>query len=53
MIVVFLDAILCNVVDISHISAKPVAAMFMAKFNPIMRRKTAAQTESHHRTTHS
>jgi hypothetical protein len=53
MIVVFLDANLCNVVDVSHISANPVAAMFMVKVNPIMKMKTAAQTESYHRTTHS
>jgi hypothetical protein len=43
----------CSVADVSHVSANPVAAMFMAKVKPMMKMKTAAQTESHHGTTYS
>jgi len=40
-------------VDVSHVSAKPVTAIFMVKVKLTMKMKTAAQTESHHGTTYS
>jgi hypothetical protein len=43
----------CSLVDVLHASASPVAAMFMVKFKPIMKLKTAAQTESQHGKTYS
>jgi hypothetical protein len=43
----------CRVVDGSHVSVNPVAAMFMVKVKPMKKLKTAAQTESHHGITYS
>jgi hypothetical protein len=47
-IVVFWDAMLYSVVDVSHVSANPVAATFMVKVKPMIKMKTAAETESRH-----
>ena len=43
----------CSVINISRVSANPVAAIFMVKVKPIMKMKTAVQTESHHGKTYS
>ena len=34
----------CSVVDVSHVSANPVAALFMVKVKPMTKMKPTAQT---------
>lgn len=52
-IVVFWAGMVCSVVDVSHVSANPVVAIFMIEVKPMMKMKPTAQTESHHGTTYS